>query len=655
MDGPRTRILILLALTIGLANIAVSGRTSRRQPLLPRPRIFEDLLPGGQQNNGRQGRNTQQPAQQRSYVPQQQQPHQQQQPQQQQAQPQQTAAVPPMKSVEALEQDDLIKLVEQAIDITRRRYLDVNEYTPWQIMHGILALRHDHKVRVGNKLVRSIDYVSAGAVYRGENWFEKTPYGGRGHPFSVPYAFEGHTNQFAALLCMSALPANHTLKVRGGTISMADIVQNAKMTVNSNEEITWTLWFLTQYIRQDSEWVNQQNQRWSMAELVRHQVQDPVYNAPCGGTHGLFALAFSRNAYVKQQGQLRGVWLQAEYKLRQHIELARQLQNPDGSFSTQWFRGRGFSYDFQERLKCSGHMLEWLMMALPHRRLEEVWVRRAVQNVASDLIRSANSPVECGPLYHALHALKLYHERVVPEQAPNMELAAPSPASTKPQASSTTPAPEPIAPNVTNTARPVATPKPQTPATPTTVTPAPVTSAAQTPAPMTPAPKPPQVAEVPPEVKPQTKTPAPTPKLPQTTGTPEPAIPLPPEPPMTAAASTPVRLAPVELAPPPRTGAIMGTPAAGRQGKPSTDEVPLPPAERPLLVLKKPVAPPSTAPSTTQNPDDRPLLPTFAAEPIGERDNSVSPDLLKPAVDVTPTAPVRVSEGVPAPAEPKVQ
>src|SRR5690606_36970648 len=133
------------------------------------------------------------------------------------------------------------------------------------------------------------------------------------------------------------------------------------------------------------------------------------------GTHGLFAIAFARNAYIKQNGQLRGVWLQAEYKLRQHIELARQLQNPDGSFSTQWFRGRGFSYDFQERLKYSGHMLEWLMMALPHRRLDEVWVRRAIQNVASDLIRSANSPVECGPLYHALHAIKLYRERITPD------------------------------------------------------------------------------------------------------------------------------------------------------------------------------------------------------------------------------------------------
>ncbi len=417
MKGLRFRLLMTALLVVCAVNIAASAR-SRPRSLLPGQRLLDSLT--GQRQDQPQSNQQNRPERRQNARQQQQQP-----------------ALPPnIPQVEALSETQVIALCEQAIDMTRRRYLDSAQYTPWQMMHGAMALRHDFRVLVDGKPTPGLEFISSGPRYRGEYWFERTPHGGRGHPFSVPYAFEGHINQFPALLSTAALPLDHEIKVEQGTITIADIVRNAQMTVNSNEEITWTLWFLTQYVSQDANWVNQQGQRWSMADLVRLQVQDPVYNAPCGGTHGLFALAFARNSYMKSHGRLNGVWLQAEYKLRQHIELARQLQNPDGSFSTQWFRGRGFSYDYQERLKSSGHMLEWLMMALPRQRLNEPWVRRAVQCVAGDLIRSANQPVECGPMYHAVHAVRLYHERVAPtpptETQPEPQIARPTAPATRP-------------------------------------------------------------------------------------------------------------------------------------------------------------------------------------------------------------------------------
>jgi hypothetical protein len=657
MDGPRIRVLLILSLAIGLANVAVSGRTSKRTPLLPRPKILEDFVPQPgqfpllnplqpQSRSGQQTRPSQQATPTRPTIQPRPAPA---------AQPQQTASIPHVKAADALAQDQIVALVDQAIDTTRRRFLDVTEYTPWQIMHGILALRQDHKVRVGNRLVRSIDYVSSGAIYRGEHWFEKTPYGGRGHPFSVPYAFEGHINQFPALLCMSALPLDHKIKVLGGTITVADIVRNAQMTANSNEEVSWTLWFLTQYVSQDAEWINQNNQRWSMAELVRVQIQDPVYNAPCGGTHGLFALAFSRNAYIKQHGQLRGVWMQSEYKLRQHIELAKQLQNPDGSFSTQWFKGRGFSYDFQERIKTSGHMLEWLMMALPARRLEEAWVRRAVQNVATDLIRSSNSPVECGPMYHALHALMLYRERITPEPStPQPEqLAAPTPPTTSP----VTPAPQP--PRTANTTPQQTSPRPQ-PATPPALSPKPQTPVANTPSPL------PQSPSAPKPMTPPPSSVATTPR-PSETGTPQKMVPpnTAQRPPMTAQRPAPVqpRVEPRPAQRPAPNGAILGrTPPPGSPQAPAPAVTP--PASRPLLVLKQPLSQP--APQTTDDAvptpppadqttqSDKPVAPSFGDDLLEEA-GAPGPRSTKPTAEAPPPVPVRVSEKAPAPAEPKVQ
>jgi hypothetical protein len=134
--------------------------------------------------------------------------------------------------------------------------------------------------------------------------------------------------------------------------------------------------------------------------------------APCGGTHGLYALAYARNAYLHKYHNLRGVWFEADQKIKHYIEVARSLQNFDGSFSTEYFKGPGHSRDFNERIKASGHMLEWLMMALPYDRLSEPWVRRAIASVATDLVHNSSRPAECGPLYHALHALVLYRDRV---------------------------------------------------------------------------------------------------------------------------------------------------------------------------------------------------------------------------------------------------
>ena len=317
--------------------------------------------------------------------------------------------------------DPLVELVDEAILRTTMRYLDRDQHTPWQIMHGILALRQDYQIKARGKRISAIDWISSGATYNGEYWFEATPYGGRGHPFSVPYAFEGHVNQFLAILTMSNLPLDHEFRVKDNqVVTMADMVRHAQMFTNNNEETTWTLWFLTRYLEPEAQWTNRNGEAWSIERLVRIQTRSPVVSAPCGGTHQLFALSLSRNAYMLKHGRLHGAWLEADQKIQSHIAAAQSMQNSDGSFATAYFKGRGFSYEFNERIKSSGHMLEWLMVALPERRLNETWVKRAVESVARDLVVNSNQPADCGPLYHALHALVLYRERIG-ESQPTVE------------------------------------------------------------------------------------------------------------------------------------------------------------------------------------------------------------------------------------------
>ncbi len=44
--------------------------------------------------------------------------------------------------------DPLLAQVEEAIKVTSRRYLDGNTHTPWQMVHGLLALRENFEIKI---------------------------------------------------------------------------------------------------------------------------------------------------------------------------------------------------------------------------------------------------------------------------------------------------------------------------------------------------------------------------------------------------------------------------------------------------------------------------------------------------------------------------
>ena len=75
---------------------------------------------------------------------------------------------------EARPADPLAQQVDEAIEITTRRYLTANVHTPWQILHGILALRQDFLLKRDGKKVSAIEWLSHGSRFRGEHMFEAT-------------------------------------------------------------------------------------------------------------------------------------------------------------------------------------------------------------------------------------------------------------------------------------------------------------------------------------------------------------------------------------------------------------------------------------------------------------------------------------------------
>jgi hypothetical protein len=319
--------------------------------------------------------------------------------------------------------DPLAVQVDRAIDVSSRRFLTIEHHSPWQILHGVLALRQDFVINQPGgqpgQRVRALDWITRGASYRGTPLFRRTPHGAEAQPFTQPYEFEGHPNQFLAILTMSRLPVAHQFAVAGSPdqhkVSIAELLKHAQAKVNDLEEITWTLWALSHYLSPEARWVNAAGEPWSIERLVQIQSSEDLDEAACGGTHGLYALTYARNRYRDtHRGQIRGAWLEADQKIRRYIEEARTYQNEDGTFSASYFLGPHQSHQFQERVETSGHTLEWLVQGASDQQLRSDWMRRGVAAVAGDLNRHADTTVQCGPLYHALHGLVLYRERTRP-------------------------------------------------------------------------------------------------------------------------------------------------------------------------------------------------------------------------------------------------
>lgn len=484
--------------------------------------------------------------------------------------------------------DPLVKLVYETREITRQRLLNTTDHTPWQMMHGLLGLRQDFLINHNGQTINGLEWIKTGPMFKNEPWFQKTSHGGRAHPFNHPYWFEGHINQSLAILAMCNLPLETEFGTPQGPITMRDMLKNAQMTANSKEEVTWTLWALATYLPSDAEWINEKGERWSIERLVLletgKQVGGPT--SPCGGTHGLFALARARNVYLKSGKPLRGVWAQADQKIQKYIRTVQSQLNRDGSLSSNFFRGRDYKQDFDKRMASMGHLLEFLMVALPQERLKEPWVRRAIEATAKDLQNNRKAYVSCSPLYHATDALTIYLERVLPPQ----QAVAQQPQNTKAISNSQ---PLPSGTAATPTTPPGTTPAASMPAAagaPAASTPPAVPGAA--------------VNSSTPSVIPQTgspaaTTPSGTPSATPTAPTPgaDPKLPLPkPQvPDMTPAASA--------------TSPQTTTPTPGPIPENPLKQIPLPdPADEPPAV-----APPSAAsaltptPTTTTEPSGLPL------------------------------------------------
>jgi hypothetical protein len=315
--------------------------------------------------------------------------------------------------------------IEAALRQVRARdLLTTNSF--WTVFHGILGLGPDTELldpETGRR-VNALEHIRSGGAVRGLQ-FLPTPHGldVRTGP---QFVGQGHQDQFVAEMAQWGLPADTPFRVGGKDYTFEDFIRHTQMRarVTAGQELGWALVVIARYRGTGARWTNAAGEALCFDDLVRYELGQPMEGAACGGTHRLFGLTWAYHLHLRNGGAQEGVWKDVADRLGECRQAARRYQNRDGSFSTRYLAGPGDARDPQLRINTTGHVLEWLALALPDDELRAGWVQDAVGALALMILDSQGAPVEGGSLYHAAHGLHLYRTRVFgrPGERPDVPL-----------------------------------------------------------------------------------------------------------------------------------------------------------------------------------------------------------------------------------------
>jgi hypothetical protein len=310
-----------------------------------------------------------------------------------------------------LSRDSGQRILAAIHNVRDRDLLTTNGF--WTVFHGILGMGFSttlRDARTGQK-VNAIDYIADGGEMRGLQFIQTK------HGLDVQIGpimvGQGHQDQFVAEMAQWNMPADRKFVVFGRDYTFMDFVRHSQMRarVTAEQELGWAILVIGQYLGTDISWTNAYGEKLKYKDLLRYEVDMNLDGAACGGTHSLFGLTWALHLHLRAGGKTEGIWKEVADKIAKHKALARDYQHEDGSFSTDFFRGRGNADDKTLRINTTGHTLEWLALALSDTEIKKPWVQSAANALSLMILDLQDAPIEGGSLYHAVHGLILYYSR----------------------------------------------------------------------------------------------------------------------------------------------------------------------------------------------------------------------------------------------------
>ena len=317
--------------------------------------------------------------------------------------------------------EPLRELITRTLDENlQNRALSTKTHGAWQILHGVLAYGDQFTIETPEGQKPAVEYLLDGKAVNG---FEPTVGDFIGDSQQTGLRMEmqpgtktgqGHRDQWLAVLAQCDLPLDTQLRSGSESFSIADWLQQAEYDVPRNLELefSWSLIALTAYRDTDHRWIARDDYEYATEDLLQSEIEQDISTSVCGGTHRLIGIAMSLDKRRQEGKPITGVWATAESQLDNYIADAKTNQNPDGTYSVAYMHRPGWTRDLGEALGTTGHVLEFLALAAPDQTLREPWVERSVRRLCQILAECQDLDLECGVLYHALHGLSEFRDRL---------------------------------------------------------------------------------------------------------------------------------------------------------------------------------------------------------------------------------------------------
>ena len=190
--------------------------------------------------------------------------------------------------------------------------------------------------------------------------------------------------------------------------------------VTSNQELSWAIIIIGQYYGTDVSWTNRAGEKLTFEDVVRYELNQPIADAACGGTHRLFGYTWVYHLHMQSGGKKTGIWKDVADKIDYYKAQAHKLQNADGTFATGYVSTPGQSPNADLTISTTGHVLEWLALAMTNEELKASWMQDAVNALAMTILNHRSEPIEGGALYHATHGLYIYRARMFGTATPGL-------------------------------------------------------------------------------------------------------------------------------------------------------------------------------------------------------------------------------------------
>lgn len=299
--------------------------------------------------------------------------------------------------------------LNRCLAIYYTRQVDAEVLRPWSIMHGLIGYGEETLIIYRGRRHSATEYLCANGI--GDD--RRILFAEDGKlKARMGIGVQGHEAQLLAMLAQANVPFDQTLTVDGQAFEVKDLIQTEMETCRSDSELTFKLLGLSHYLQSDKEWESEQGETWSLERLVKEELEQPVNDGACGGTHRLMAISYALEQRRAEGKPIDGHWYRADKFIRDFQTYAWKFQHRDGSFSTGWFKERKFKGEIERKLYTTGHVLEWLVFSLPESELSDPRIGQTVDYILNLMLSAPNYDLAVGPRGHALHALRMYEEKV---------------------------------------------------------------------------------------------------------------------------------------------------------------------------------------------------------------------------------------------------